>query len=278
MAGGIRNLIVVSDTHCGCRVGLCPPGKVRLDDGGTYEASTLQRKVWRHWRQFWSEWVPEVTHGEPFAVVINGDSMDGVHHGAVSQVSQNLADQVAIAEKALRPVAEQCDGHFYMIRGTEAHVGKSGQEEERLARLLGAVPDDEGRAARWEMFAEVGPGYIDIAHHIGTTSSAAYESSALAREMVSSFVEAGRWRQRMPDVLVRSHRHRHYEVKAPASGGNIRVVTTPGWQLKTPFVYRTGFRKAPPQLGGILVRFNDEGVLYTREQVWTLGTTEVTKL
>jgi len=32
----VNNVIVVSDLHCGCRLGLCPP-RIHMDGGGTYE-------------------------------------------------------------------------------------------------------------------------------------------------------------------------------------------------------------------------------------------------
>jgi len=54
----VNNLVVVSDTHCGCRLGLCPPGGVFMDEGGMYKPSKLQRKIWKMWREFWDEFVP----------------------------------------------------------------------------------------------------------------------------------------------------------------------------------------------------------------------------
>jgi len=49
----INNLIVVSDIHCGCKLGLCPPGDIPLDEG-FYRASVLQQKVWGWWTEFWA--------------------------------------------------------------------------------------------------------------------------------------------------------------------------------------------------------------------------------
>jgi hypothetical protein len=109
MAEPVRNLVVVSDLHLGCRLGLFPAGfSMRLDDGGTYRASRLQRIVWRWWEEFWGEWVPSVTRGEPFSVVINGDSVDGgAHHGNVTHISANLEDQERLALHVLKPVVDR---------------------------------------------------------------------------------------------------------------------------------------------------------------------------
>ena len=80
-----RSLVVVSDTHSGCRVGLIHPDGIRLDGGGRYLPSAMQLKMWALWREFWDEWVPEVTRGEPYDIVHNGDVIDGVHHNATTQ-------------------------------------------------------------------------------------------------------------------------------------------------------------------------------------------------
>ena len=176
---GINNLVVISDTHCGCRLGLCPPGGVFMDEGGMYKPSKLQRKIWKMWREFWDEFVPLATRGEPYAVVFNGDIVDGVHHGSTTQISHNLEDQAAIAYECMAPIVEACEGRYYHIRGTEAHVGKSARDEENLAKRLGAIPNEEGQHARWDLWKMCGPKLVHFLHHVGTTSSAAYEACLL---------------------------------------------------------------------------------------------------
>jgi len=273
----LNNIIVVSDLHCGCRLGLCPPS-VKLDGGGTYHASPLQRKLYKHWLYFWDRWVPEVTKGEPFAVVVNGDSMDGIHHNSVTQISHNITDQQRIAYDMLSPVVDECHGQLYMIRGTEAHVGKSGQNEEALAEMLDAIPDDSGNYARWDLWAEVGAGLVHFTHHIGTTGRTHYESSAVMAELGEAYAEAGRWQNRAPNVVVRSHRHRHIEVRVPTSAGYGISFVTAGWQLQTPFVWRMpGGRSSLPQIGGSLIRQGDHE-LYTRHWVKDIGRSKAVKI
>lgn len=273
----IINLIVVSDLHCGCRLGLCPP-EVKLDENAIYKHSPLQADVWKRWKEFWNVWVPQVTRGEPYAVVLNGDAVDGVHHRAVTQVSQNITDQAQIAKQILKPVVEACEGRYYHLRGTESHVGPSGQDEERLAEELGAIPDKEGRHARWELYIEVGFGLVHLSHHIGTAGSLAYETSAVHKELEQSFVEAARWKERHPDVIVRSHRHRNVETRIQTANGWATACTTAGWQGKTPFVFKiAGGRQTQPQVGGTLIRAGDED-MYTRHRLWNLSRPVTEKL
>ena len=270
-----RNLVIISDTHCVCRLGLCPPSGCELDDGAHYMPSKAQKKVWAHWREFWDEWIPRVTHGEPYVLVHNGDVIDGVHHGSVTQITHNLTYQRQLALEILLPmVRDPMCVAYYHIRGTEAHVGKSGAEEEQLARELGAAPNKEGQHARWELWIEVGPALVHITHHIGTSGAAAYESTALNRELVNAYTEAGRWNDRRPDFVVRSHRHRQAEIRLPTELGYGTAFITPGWQLKTPFVFRMAAKLSQPQFGGSIIRAGDEDV-YSRHRTWTLARPKV---
>ncbi len=269
----INQAIIISDPHCGDSLGLFPPVPVMLDNGNTVTASPLQLKMWQWWQEFWGEWVPMVTRGERFAVVLNGDSIDGVHHRSVTQVSQNITDQKKIAELVLAPVVAQCDGHFYMIRGTEAHGGKSGQDEEALAKTLGAIPDAIGNRARWDMWMRIGDKLAHITHHIGCTGSMQYETTALMKEYADACAEAGRWGNEAPAFVVRAHRHRFAEIKVPTQKGDGICVVTPGWQLMTPFVWHGSGRNTTPQFGGILLRAGDEEH-FTRHKIWNITRSE----
>lgn len=269
-----RNLIVFSDTHVGCKLGLCPPDPQPLDSGGAYTASVFQQKMWTLWREFWDVWVPDVTKGEPFDVVHNGDAIDGCHHNSTTQISHNLEDQSRIAERALAPVVAQCHasgGTYYHIRGTEAHVGQSGENEERLARTLGAKPNADGQHARFDLWKRVGDRcLVHLLHHIGTTSSAAHEASAVNAELTAEYVEAARWQREPPDFIVRSHRHRSIAVDLSSAKGYAAAIVTPAWQGKTPYVWKIpGARISEPQFGGILIRQGDDEFYY-RRRVWSL--------
>jgi len=266
----VRNVVVISDTHIGCRVGLCHPDGATLDDGGLYLPSKHQRTVWSYWEEFWGEWVPRATHNEPFAVVHNGDVIDGVHHNSTTQWSHNLEDQAEHAYKILKPIVDLCEGRFFQIRGTEAHVGKSAVDEERLAKRLGAIPNDEGQFARYELWLRLAGKLCHFLHHVGTTSSGQHESSAVNAELAAMYLEAGRWGEEPPHVVVRSHRHSSIEVRLPSDDGYAIVFVTPAWQLKTPFAWRAaGPRVKTPQLGGSLIRAGDEE-LHTRHRVWKI--------
>ena len=269
-----NNLVVVSDTHSGCRLALCPPEGIALDDGGRYTPSEFQQKMWVMWQEFCGEWVPRVTYGEPFYLVHNGDAIDGVHHNSTTQVSHNFEDQLRIAEAVMGPVIAQCrasGGQYYQIRGTAAHVGQSSVYEEMLGKRLGAVPNQEGQYARYDLWKRVGKALVHLLHHVGVTSSAAHEASAVNAELTAEYVEAARWGQQPPDFIVRSHRHRSIAVDINSARGYAGAIVTPAWQGKTPFAWKVaGARISEPQFGGVLIRQGDEEHYY-RRKIWSIG-------
>ncbi len=266
-----HNLVVISDTHCGCRLGLHPLTKSRVDGGGWYVPSEFQRKMWSYWREFWDVWVPTVTKKEPYDLVHNGDALDGTHHNSTTQISHNIQDQLLIAEAVLRPIVEACrksGGKYYHVRGTEAHVGQSGEYEERLAKTLGAVPNKEQQYARFDLWKRVGSvkgPLVHLLHHVGTSGSAAHEASAVNAELTAEFVEAARWGRQPPDFIVRSHRHRSIAVDINTARGYGAAIVTPAWQGRTPFTFKVpGARISEPQIGGIVIREGDEEFYYRR--------------
>lgn len=262
----VRNLVVVSDTHVGSTLALCKRHK--LDDGGFFDPSELQQKVWALWEDFW-DFVYKQIGNEPFVLVHNGDILDGQNKGRTTALTTfNLTVQSRLAVEILGPHAKKAKRYF-QIRGTEAHAGISAQEEEAVACALGAEQDEQGNYSRWELWMKFGVELIHFAHHISSTVSTAYESSAPMREMVSAFVEAGQHKLRAPSFIVRSHRHRFIQISAP--GG--KIVTTPAWQLKTPFTHRIDRTRAP-QLGGLLIRLDANDKAQVAERLYFVKETK----
>ncbi len=273
----VRTLIVVSDTHSGCRLALYPlKTQIRLDDGGFYQPNEFQERMWALWREFWDEWVPTVTRGEPYDICHNGDIIEGVHHNATTQISHNINDQKKIAVAVMAPEiakAKKMGGRFYSIRGTGAHVGQSSIYEEEVAETLGASRNGQGKYSRWDLWKRVGGKggpLVHLLHHIGTTGSAAHEASAVNAELTAEYVEAARWKREPPDYVVRSHRHRSIAVDLDSAKGYAAGIVTPAWQGKTPFAWKVaGARISEPQFGGIAIRAGDEEHYY-RRKVWSI--------
>ena len=262
----VTDLVVISDTHCGCKMGLMAPSGAKHDEQNAVTPNRMQMVMWRWWEEFWEVWVPRVTEGRPYVVVHNGDCVDGIHHRSTTQWSSESKDHCDAFIDIMRPRLSMAAGYFH-IRGTEAHVGQSAVDEERCAVALNAIPKD-GRHSRYELWKTCGDHLVHFLHHVGSTSSSAHESSAVNAELAAEFNEAARWSEKAPSVIVRSHRHRAIEIRRPGPRGYYTAAVTACWQLKTPFAWKIpGARLSPPQIGGMLVRLDNTGAIYTQQFV-----------
>jgi len=252
------DIISLSDLHCGDNFGLYPLDvPLKLDEGSGHQPGHSQSLLWGHYVDF-KEWAFARVGRRPFILVTNGDCLDGVHHGTVTQFTHNLKDQRKVAYAVLKPLVDRA-AYYLHIRGTEAHGGQSGQDEEDLAEDLGAVPDEHtGHHARWDLWLEVGGIMCHFKHHIGTTGSTAYQMTGLGKEIMESLAEAARLGKPIPRVIVRSHRHVPGIATRPSPVGDITCVVTPGWQIVSPFAWRIpGARQTLGEFGGIHIRVQD---------------------
>lgn len=262
-----KAIIAISDLHIGSHAGLWPATGLRLDNGALQMPSILQDYTWRCWMHFWNEYIPshvKKLKEKNVSVVINGDVIDGNHHQAVDLIA-NIESQEHAAVQILKPIVNRY--RTFMVRGTEAHGGKSDQNTESIARQLGCELDEVGNNSVWQLWLDVEGVVFQFAHHIGTTSSAAYETSAPMRELVAGLVESAQWDQKLPDIMVRSHRHRYIPVSIPRSGDrDIQIIVTPAWQVRTPHVERID-RMRLPHIGGVLFIVED-GLCQIRKKIY----------
>lgn len=272
----MKSVIVISDTHIGSNAGLCPPEGYELPDNNIYMQNKFQETTWLYWEHFWKKWIPKmVEKSEKVIIVINGDLIDGSHHETVNIMSTSLPYQQIAAIKVFKQI-DHYDG-LYVVRGTEAHAGKGATSEEMIARDIGAInPNGSSNCSDYQLWLSVDKVTFHIAHHIGVTSSAAYETSAPMRELVAALVEASQWGQTLPQIVVRSHRHRFVPVSIPSQHGRIRCVITPGWQLRTPNVERID-RMRIPHVGGVLFQVEDDQC-QTIEKIYPLPSPNIIQI
>lgn len=265
---------VVADTHPNSTVGLCPP-EVTLDDGGMYQASKAQRWLWQNWLDFWGR-VRSLKneHRARVYAVFNGDGSDDNRHSQHQLVTVNKSVIVDIGEAVIKPAREIAD-RIFCIRGTEAHVGGSGELEELIAHRVGAVQDDETGHYSWWHLPLVAAGVeFDICHHPRTAAYRPWTRGAAADRQAAIIIsECAEQCIIAPDVAIRSHVHYFAD-----SGVDRRPRTfyTPPWQLTTSFFQRLGAGASVEPVGGLIFvcrdgRYTVEPVRYEaeRREPWT---------
>ena len=279
----VRFLVNVSDIHLGCQLALCPREGVALDNGGIYKPSTFQLRLANFWDCFFKEFVPRVTKREKWALVINGDAVEGEHHNSWTPISANPEVQARCALDVLEPVVKLAKGGLYMIRGTPAHVGQDANSEESLARVLGAIKPTSERHT-WDHL-KLRFGYdslADIKHHISGTGNGRTTVNASGAEYHDQAYESGRIGEEWPDVVCRAHCHNANISGIPAKAdgtGRTKLcwsLTTPCWQLKNGFGHKVSVaRNKKPEFGGWVLESTPDGVV-PHLCLWKVKDTEET--
>jgi len=265
-------VVIVSDMHINSMLGLCKRS-VNLDEGGTYRANAAQLFILDSWLLFWST-IKRKKKRKKLTVVINGDAIEFHQKHRTNQIiTTNKAVAVNMAIDILEPVASMAD-YLFFLRGTEAHVGHSGEGEELLADDLGAVRCEATNTASWyQLRAKFGDVTFDIQHH-GTMGNLPHTSPNAANKLAfMSAYEHGEWGERAPRVAVRSHMHRKAD-----SGGNYPTlgIFTPCWQYPTAYISRIGAGGKMPCIGGVwfeirkgeLIDWDFETYKPTRSAAW----------
>ena len=240
---------VASDLHANSTVGLCPPTGLDLDDGQRVEPSALQEWLWRGWEGYAARVAAQIAALDAeLYVVLAGDLVEGDHHRTTQIMTRNLQDQHRLALACLAPLRALHPARWFVVRGTEAHVGPGATTEELIAEALEAEPDHEtGRRSWWHLRAEILGTRFDVAHH-GRTGSYGWTRNNGANSQASQvFWESARRKADPPHYVIRGHRHK----RAKGSCEGIEVHQLGCWQMSTSY----GHKVAPdslPDIGALM--------------------------
>ena len=241
---------VIGDLHIGGSTALAPPQFEIHDSRGAetqlVQHNRLQSWLWDSWTDYW-DYVRHLAGGtgkrrKHRLIIVNlGEFIDGIHHGT-NQVMIEIEDQVSLAMAIMQPIVDGCDG-FYGVVGTDAHAGASGNTDSAIYKALGAT------AYNHHLVLDIDGVVMDFAHHgrVGRrpwTSQAA----AVATEVAIDCAEQG---APLPRYVFRAHNH-----VVDDSGEkfeDIRVVSTPSWQLKTAFGWGVSSQRTRSDIGGLVV-------------------------
>lgn len=214
-------LVVVSDLHCGSSVGLCPPDfKTKYGNAVGFGDNIHQAWLWDKWQEAFEE-VDAILGNDNFCLCVNGDATEGIHHRSTEIVATLIEDHCRMAAEALKPYA-QAASEIFIVKGTECHTGEI---ESYLASLLSAR---EGIAKDKWLFSINGC-LVDACHHMGVTSRAYLEASAMSIVLGNARLNAVRSGHPAAKVFLRGHRH----CGGWFSDGDAMLAVTGGWQFLT---------------------------------------------
>lgn len=225
----IRKLVVASDFHVGSTKGLLHPGFVTVEGNGI-KLNAMQEWLWLCWEKA-NAFIQEQVGDEPYAVVLNGDVIEGIHHGTKEIWSPLIDDQIKAAKEILSPFVGPASASF-MVKGTECHTAAS---ENGLGAALSCVRDEQtGNHAFDRLVLELNGIRHVFRHHIGTSVRRGLAGTQLSANLAEEQVEAANNGEKIPRVVVCSHRHK-YGLYQDTNG---LLVVTPPWQGLTRFGHK----------------------------------------
>ncbi len=260
-------LVSTADHHVNDTVGLAPTWFHR-DDGGQQLASREQLALWHGWQDFW-QYVADRKKalGWPVYHLAAGDIGDVNRHSGMQLVSQNEADIKKAMEEVFALPCAVADYNF-IIRGTEAHSGGSGQLEESFAQSIGAEKDpDSGNFSWWVFKGELAGVTVEAAHHppcggrqpdrIGIAAANA------ARTAVLRAVRNG---EKRAQLYIWAHLHR------PAFGYELGAwaYILPAWKWVGAYGFRGGSSGHVEPAGGCIFELKDGQILNGGGQAFRL--------
>lgn len=220
----IRAAVFLSDIHAGSTVALMPP-EVMLAEETTVRQNRLQAWFWERWLDL-QVWLDHELRGAPFALILNGDLIEGDHHRTDQIVSKNLGDHLNIAEAVLAPIASRA-AKVFVTRGTECHVGDT---EASLAKRFAAEKDAEtGRQVFDRLTLDLCGVRTVVRHHVSTSSRPWLEQNGLGLELAAEQLNAARNGEPIPRILAVGHRHTPGDVQTTEG----LCFATPAWQALT---------------------------------------------
>lgn len=221
----VMKVVNLSDLHIGSSVGLWPTD-FTSEEGFPIGQTEFQKWLWECWSQVPDFIREHIKPGEPWAIVFNGDLVEGIHHKNIQIMSANHGDQVAAVKQTLKPLLEATGTppQIFVVKGTECHTRN---DELAIGRMLDAwVDETNGQSAFDFLPLQIHGCNTFFRHHIGTSARPYLEASMLSIHLGVERQEAVRSGTPVPKVIVRAHRHRH----GMFSDGVGMCLVTGAWQ------------------------------------------------
>jgi len=211
-----KRIVVISDLHCGHRVGLTPAGYI-------HETDDPREQKWAELRKAqWAWYIAKIRTLRPVDVLfVMGDCVDGKSEKADGRdvVFDKESDQIDMAEAC---ILEAKAANISMVFGTRYHVRDN---ESSIARRLG----DKCRLGSHE-WVDVHGVVFDLKHQVGGSSIPHGRATALKRAELWNALWSMAGRQPRGDVLLRGHVHYCEDTGKHYGEREVRAYTCPALQ------------------------------------------------
>lgn len=242
----IDRVLVLSDLHVGSTVAVMPRG-FKTAEGNEIGLNGVQEFLLAAWEDM-LRWSAALMEGGNYALVINGDCIDGDHHGTKQIWSKDIGDQIEACVELLKPLTYRA-AKVFVVRGTESHTHNT---ELAIGKALGAERNPETGAAAFDrLHLSVNGTRCVFRHHVGTSTRSWSEATAMASTLAEETIQAARNGEAPRQVVCCAHRHKF----GTYSNGRGTVVISPPWQMLSRFGHRV-VGEARTQPGAYVLDFS----------------------
>lgn len=214
----VRHIVLVSDLHVGARESLLP-----LDFDDREVGFEFREWLREQWRYFCEEFVPAATNGEPFILVVNGDSIHGSWY-KMDPVIKSMTKQTRAAAHVLAPLVA-LSTKTYIVEGTEVHTGSDECDIAELLSAGGKIIRSDKSAAHRSTSIFVNGLHHKFRHHTSVAGRPWTEASAQGNHLCADRLRMVRQGMPATDILCLAHRHTH-GITVTADGMS---VVSPAW-------------------------------------------------
>ena len=224
----IKRVVILSDLHCGHRVGLTPPS-FQWPIGS--EVSHEWNKFGKIQRECWEWFKREIKAMQPIDIaIVNGDTIDGrgERSGGTELITGDRGRQVEIAVDCLKIINP---GRFVIVRGTPYHVGEQESWEDQVSSQLSEAFDCKIGDHEW-VAVEFGKetAMFDVKHYVGSSQVPYSRGTAVKRDEMWNLLWAEAKYQPRSNWIIRSHVHYYESHTRYAGDKRISCITTPALQ------------------------------------------------
>jgi len=188
----MKNVITISDLHCGSVVGLTPPkyqtGDFLAEQDALWNAYTDAIDRFRD------------RYGDIHVLLVNGDCIDGKasRWGATDLITSKIHTQIDMAAECIDYVDAET---IVMTYGTPYHVGAEEDFEKYLADKVGAT-------IKSHAFLEIEGVNFSLKHKVGASTIPHGRYTPVAREKVWDTIwSIDKDQHPLSDIIIRSHVH-----------------------------------------------------------------------
>jgi hypothetical protein len=228
-----RLLVVLSDLHCGHRLGLLAPNTELLEIDANGESMVWMPSLGPTQEYLWQLYQGHLDsimgRGLDVTLLVNGDLTHGTKYRD-ALFTESINDQCVVAEQCLTPWLDAGVRTLRIIRGTGSHT-LEGSTEGMIANLLGKGYPKADIAIVGHGLFDVNGFRFDVAHHGPSKGIREWTSGNQARYYLKSLMlsEIGRGNE-PPHWVVRSHFHSYMPPeRVNAAGRTAEIVLTPSY-------------------------------------------------